>query len=341
MEKNRFLLDSDYYEIITKEALMQIIQPGNEHKFIQAEESAEMSILENLIENYEIEEELMIGKSIRNYDRRINYPVGAHICFNDNIYKIIRAINGYKVPTNKEYWEESLEIQEIIQAEPYSQLKTYRHGDLVCYNGVVFECIIENGYEFDDIRIPLSKCWEKAELEDWNPITYKLHEACSFDGKFYMLYDLTDYDETIEPNLLPQCWGEILPYDPEYNEYELSPHEFVVYEGEVFYPIMNVNSDSVEIGKNLILHDLRHKNIKKHMVRLALYELTKNISPNNVSIVRQNDYEASIKWLQDANKLKINPMIPRKIDEMGKPATDWGIATFQKSYDPYLNPWQI
>lgn len=31
MENNRFLLDSDYLEIITKEALEQIIQPGNEY----------------------------------------------------------------------------------------------------------------------------------------------------------------------------------------------------------------------------------------------------------------------------------------------------------------------
>ena len=37
---------------------------------------------------------------------------------------------------------------------------------------------------------------------------------------FYQLYELTDYDETISPDLRPQCWGEILPYDPNYNEYE-------------------------------------------------------------------------------------------------------------------------
>ena len=73
----------------------------------------------------------------------------------------------------------------------------------------------------------------------------------------------------------------------------LSPHEFVVYDGKVFYPTLNVNSDIPEIGKNLVLEDPRHKNIKKHMVRLALYELTKNISPNNVSITRSNDYETS------------------------------------------------
>ena len=61
MENNRFLLDSDYLEIITKEALEQIIQPGNEYKFIQAEELAEMSILENLVENYEIKPEYLKG----------------------------------------------------------------------------------------------------------------------------------------------------------------------------------------------------------------------------------------------------------------------------------------
>ena len=87
MENNRFLLDNDYLEIITKEALDQMIQPGNEHKFIKAEESAEMSILENLVENYEIENELMKGKAIRKYDRRINYPVGAYIQYEDNIYQ--------------------------------------------------------------------------------------------------------------------------------------------------------------------------------------------------------------------------------------------------------------
>lgn len=30
-----------------------------------------------------------------------------------------------------------------------------------------------------------------------------------------------------------------------------------------------------------------------------------------------------------------------KIDNSGQPVTDWGVATFQKSYDPYLNPWHI
>ena len=156
-----------------------------------------------------------------------------------------------------------------------------------------------------------------------------------------MLYDLKEYDETVEPNQLPQCWGEIMEYDPDYNKYELLPYEYVIYMGEVYYPKMNVNSDDVVIGKNLVLEDPRNMNIKKHMVRISLYHLTKNISPNNVSSIRIADYEESMKWLESANKLKINPMIPRKVDKTGQQITDWGVATFQKSYDPYLNPWHI
>ena len=43
------------------------------------------------------------------------------------------------------------------------------------------------------------------------------------------------------------------------------------------------------------------------MIRLAVYELTKLIAPNNVSVVRMRDYEDSMKWLNDASKLRINP----------------------------------
>ena len=49
----RFLNNDDYLGIITPEALAQLTR-GNDARFIQAEESAEMSIVEYLSENYEI-----------------------------------------------------------------------------------------------------------------------------------------------------------------------------------------------------------------------------------------------------------------------------------------------
>ena len=97
----------------------------------------------------------------------------------------------------------------------------------------------------------------------------------------------------------------------------------------------------MEEGYNIRFHDPRNGNIKKHMVRLALYELCKLISPNNISSARIVDYETSITWLRDANRCKINPQIPRKMDDDNKPVTEFAIATFQRDYDPRNNPWHI
>ena len=47
------------------------------------------------------------------------------------------------------------------------------------------------------------------------------------------------------------------------------------------------------------------------------------------------------KWLNDAAKLRLNPQIPRKVDETKKPVSDWQLATFQNDYDPYRNPWMV
>ena len=205
---------------------------------------------------------------------------------------------------------------------------------------MVYLCLSENGYKFDDIRIPMVGGWIEAETTLWQPIDYPLWAVIEFEGAFYTLMTLDGFDNNIDP-LTSDCWGAIADYDSAYNDYELSDHEYVVYEGRVFYPETDVNADVPELGNNLSLHDPRNYNLKKHMVRLAVYELTKLIAPNNVSAVRMRDYEDSMKWLNDAAKLKLNPQIPRKVDETKKPVADWQLATFQNDYDPYRNPWMV
>ena len=90
-----------------------------------------------------------------------------------------------------------------------------------------------------------------------------------------------------------------------------------------------------------MLHDPRNPNLKRYMVRLAVYELTKLIVPNNVSVVRIRDYEDSMKWLNDTVRLRLSPQILRKLDEIKKPVTDWQLATLQTDYNPQRNPWFI
>lgn len=336
----RFLNNNDYLGIITPEALAQLTR-GNDGRFIQAEEAAEMSVVEYLSENYEVEKELAKGKYIADYDRRITYPVGVHIYFEGQIHEVIRSVSGYRKPAAMSYWEECIDTGiDAEQVAGYSQFGTYYPGDRVNYNGVVYTCLAENGYKFDDIRIPMVFGWLEAAAEPWQPVGYPLWAVVEHEGAFYTLMSLDGFDNNIDP-FTSDCWGAIADYDPAYNDYELSEHEYVVYDGRVFYPETDVNADIPQIGRNLSPHDPRNYNLKKHMVRLALYELTKLIAPNNVSVVRMRDYEDSMKWLGDAAKLRLNPQIPRKVDETRKPVTDWQLATFQTDYDPYRNPWLV
>ena len=334
----RFLNNDDYLGIITPEALAQLTR-GNDARFIQAEESAEMSIVEYLSENYEIEKELAKGKYIAEYDHRITYPVGVHVYFEGQIHEVIRSVSGYRKPATAIYWEECSDIHvDAGQVVNYSQFNTYYPGDKVNYNGVVYICLAENGYKFDDIRIPMVGGWIETEVTLWQPVEYPLWSVVEYEGAFYTLMTLDCFDCNLDP-MVSDCCGAIADYDSSYNAYELSEHEYVVYDGRVFYPETDVNADTPQVGLNLSLHDPRNYNLKKHMVRLAIYELTKLIAPNNVSVVRMRDYEDSMKWLNDAAKLRLNPQIPRKVDDTKKPVTDWQLATFQTDYDPYRNPW--
>lgn len=336
----RFLNNNDYLSVITPEALAQLTR-GNDERFVQAEEAAEMSVVEYLSENYEIEKELAKGKYIAGYDRRITYPVGVHIYFEGQIHEVIRSISGYRKPATVIYWQECSDINiDTEQVANYSQFNTYYPGDKVNYNGMLYTCLAENGYKFDDVRIPMVCGWLEAMTETWQPVEYPLWSVVEYDGSFYTLMNLDGFDNNADP-FSSDCWGAIADYDPAYNDYELSEHEYVVYDGRVFYPETDVNTDIPQVGRNLSPHDPRNYNLKKHMVRLAVYELAKLIAPNNVSIVRMRDYEDSMKWLNDAAKLRLNPQIPRKLDETKKPVTDWQLATFQTDYDPYRNPWLI
>ncbi|MFR9546844.1 MAG: hypothetical protein SNJ29_14905 [Rikenellaceae bacterium] len=341
MSYRRFLNKNDYHSVITPEALSQLIR-GDESRFIQAEESAEISIIEYLSENYEIEAEFAKGKFIADYDRRITYPVGVFVYHEGRICEVIRSMSGYKAPSLVEYWEEHVDINlDMATVQNYSQFNTYFAGDIVLYNDILYRCVTDNGYKFEDIRIPMVKAWEQMLATQWQPTSYNLWEVVSYNGEYYTLMSLTNFDNNITP-YDSDCWEMIADYDPEHNEYNLEGHDYVVYDSSVFKPRLNPNSDTPIIGHNITQGDPRNYNLKRHMLRLAIYELTKTIAPNNVSQIRMRDYKDSMKWLYDASKLKLNPQIPRKLSTKdNQPITDWQLATFQTDYNPHDNPWMV
>lgn len=326
---------------ISDELFDQLIR-GKEIRVAQAEEAAEASIVEYLTDNYEVEQALAVGKSLREYNPRITYPVGVHFYYEGKIVEALRAINGIKAPSIIEYWKEYEEVERLSEdaVSKYSQLLNYHPGDLVSYAGIIYECLEHNGYDYADIRIPGIVAWEPIETTSWEPnVEYAEWDVVEWEGRFFALLSLEDIDLTINP-MESDNWGLIGSYDPEY-EYELKDTEYVEYEGRVWVPVLSPTADKLKEGYNFRYHDPRNSNIKKHMIKISLYELHKLISPNNVSTARITDYEATMQWLHDANRCKINPQIPRKLDEEKKPVSEIAMATFQRDYDPNKNPWQI
>lgn len=62
------------------------------------------------------------------------------------------------------------------------------------------------------------------------------------------------------------------------------------------------------------------------MILIALYELHKLISPNNVGTTRITDYEATMQRLHNTNR--------RKLDEKKKQVSEIAMVTFQRNYAP-------
>lgn len=338
----RFLNNTDYLSIVTEEALSQLIR-GREDRLAQAEEAAEQSIVEYLTDNYEIEKVLEEGKNILEYNNQITYPVGAHFYHDKKLVKAMRTINGRKAPTDTMYWDvydEPIDNPNMVSG--YWQTKDYIPGDIVYFANAYYICKEYNGLSYGDIRVPGVDAWKSVDIQNWEAnVPYEIWDVVEYDGNFYTLVkNDEDIDLTVNP-YDSEYWGMVGDYDTTY-QYEFSDHEYVVYNNKVYVPSMSVNADMLKEGYNIQESDPRNTNVKKHMLRLAVYELHKLISPNNVSSARITDYETSITWLRDASRLKINPHIPRKLDEDdNKPVTEYAIATFARDYDPNKNPWQI
>lgn len=257
----RFLNNNDYIGIITEEALLQLIR-GNEERLAQAEEAAEASIVEYLIDHYEIEQTLAIGKNLIPYNKQIIYPVGAHFYHDGKIWEALRSINGYKSPSALVYWQEHTDYiyDESIVIE-YSQLGNYQPGDIVHFCDNYYVCLEPNGIDFNDIRVPGIDVWNEVEVYEWAAnLEYDLWAVVSWNGQFYTLISDENVDWTVNP-FDSDNWGLIGEYDKEY-QYQLSDTEYIVYNSKVYVPTMNVNADELKEGYNIRLHDPRNSNVK-------------------------------------------------------------------------------
>ena len=132
MAYRRFLNDSDYLSTMTEVGMSQLTRERHD-RVIQAEQSAELSVIEYLKQHYMIEEELLVGKKIAPYNNQITYPPDVYITYDagdgEQIYRTLTSINALKRPTDKVYWEELMDFEmsdiKFDEIPFYSQMITW------------------------------------------------------------------------------------------------------------------------------------------------------------------------------------------------------------------------
>ncbi|MGL5014011.1 MAG: hypothetical protein ACRC6V_06930 [Bacteroidales bacterium] len=302
---------------------------------------AEVKVIEYLSQMYDIEEELVKGKSIPVYDRRIAYLEGSFMLVDGESYRAIKDISGLVKPHSEPYWVELADEPLEGTYTLYNQYANYNVGDIVVRKDMYYECSISHGYDFDNIRIPTLKTdplWKLADYYDF--IQYEdrmVGDYVKYQDGFYRLETLVGYDSGIVPSRLA-CFEPIAEYD---ENVAVKIGDKIGFENELYECLGKVNPDTPELKVNIAKHDPRNYSLIKHMVEISLYYGFMEFAANNIPQARINAYEAAENWLKDASKLRIDPKIERRKTPSGSKETLHAMSSFVNESQYKDNVWGI
>lgn len=216
MEYKRFLRNGDYVGLISNNHLQQVSNNFDEKKFVKTEEDSEICILEYMIENYKVEDALAIGKGILDYDPRITYPKDVYFWFQEEVMRTTKEVLGKQVPEINPHWShiDTPTEEEIDDAVQYSQLKDFYTGMVAVRDGEYYTCVIDNGYSFNNIRVPggdnfwLLTLDPPASTYDPDKLDYAVGDIVDYNGSFF---EATNAD--VNGNL-PVKFNNVIEDDP-------------------------------------------------------------------------------------------------------------------------------
>lgn len=351
---DRFLRNIDYLSVTTQKHFDETTRMYWD-TVPKIELEAKEQIIENMTENYQIEDVFLVGERIKEYNPYINYPIGSYFWvtgedtngrFIDKCYLVLETLSNRYKPGYSSYWEELPSLPPGITEElilPYKQFGNFYVNSIVSYDGYYFRALKTNGYDFNNVVRPLLSNeidpWEIQPYLLWEEGVYDLDQIVkSNDDRFYILTDLTGLDPDVRPQNASQNWTAIVEYVDTKTDYQIGV--YVSYDGEPFKAIRNPNSSEFVIGSNVVEKDPRNQNIVRHMIMIAWYKISRKIAPNMISQTKIMDYEEACKWLQDCNRGRITPGIPRRTDANGNALADWAFADFDATGESQINnPW--
>jgi hypothetical protein len=332
-EAKRYLRKSDYKKSIFLSQLDQLIQ-GDEDTLLDAELDAKACIESMLTDEYEIENEYILGETISDLNTQKEYFKGDFVTVDGRLSKAKAYVSGSRPPLSDTYWREMdpIEIDEETIFEIYNQNSAFYEEDIVLYGDLYYECIESNGisveYGEENIIQPNTTVyWQPSTHETWDVATdYSLRDVIISlvveDAVEYALIDPTKAVVGTSPaNDTVDAWKEVNIQQYDRTERYTRPEGFdgyVVFDGEHFF-VSEENEGSVNgylAGEEKFIFtpaaDPRNRNVVSIMVHLVIHALCSVVVPDNLPTVRIANKDAAMKKLADFSDMKSNPAIDRK-----------------------------
>jgi hypothetical protein len=335
-ETKRYLRDSDYKKAIFLSELDKVTQ-GDVDTLLESELDAKAMIESMLSDEYCIEEEFALGESIVEINTQKEYFKGDYVIVDGKTSKAKSYVSGSKPPKSDTYWREMdiSEIDEMTEFEPYSQNVAQFDGDIVLYLETYFECLISNGvgieYGSENIIQPHTYVyWQPTMNEIWDVSDdYTLSDVdTTIAEESGVEYALISPANTIVGKSPSQsivdgdnAWKLVVIQTYDRTERYVRGNGFdgyVEFNGEYFFVSADDEGDinGYAVDEDAFIfsptEDPRNRNIVQKMVHLVLHCLMSVVVPNNIPIIRQTNYDACKKWLEQASAMKVNPNIARK-----------------------------
>lgn len=230
----RYLRNTDYYRSILSQKLSQLTE-DDEVIISDAEGESELSIVNWLSNEYEIEKEFDLGRSIKDFSPSIEKVADELVWVNSMIYKITDYCQPNKFPGIETFWEEvsftiydptkeDYMIGDIVEYQnglyefkyegylvsehisssnkwvllseyEYDQQDDHDAGDYVKYQGLWFRALRESGPAVGLIAQPFFNRWEPLVLQDISLILTPSEGDLGTDGGELKVYKLGSWED--------------------------------------------------------------------------------------------------------------------------------------------------
>lgn len=300
----------------------------DEQRLYDAEKDAVFLVISHLTNNYEIEEEIALGRSIEPYNPQKEYKAGSYLYEGGNFLMAARTLAPSVRPDAATFWR-------LLQVSPFNEAETYEPGkEYYRSQGEDIYRLVDAAGEINNLD---SLAWEKVEVTAYSgEENYLAGDVVECDTGYYVCERNNGAlsDSRVHPSYTKgfvEISAQELPDGVEPEVYDRSRiyrradgFNGYVRLGESIYhlpeenePLVNPDTRQLIPEKYEQTGDPRNSNIVRAVGALTTYFLYQALVPDNIPATTIREEEKVLNFLCDAARMKVNPLLKRKMSKAG------------------------